>query len=70
VSSDTPTLAKRSSARPTDAASGASSDDEKDAPPAAAPAVVTSEQICGSAVMRTFAFLAGMGSVIDELAAL
>ncbi|GEM06176.1 transmembrane protein [Rhodotorula toruloides] len=69
VGSDTPTLTKRSTTKGTDGASGASSDDEKDTPPAG-PAAVTSEQICGSAVMRTFAFLAGMGSVMDELASL
>ncbi|BGP28655.1 hypothetical protein JCM10296v2_000391 [Rhodotorula toruloides] len=69
VGSDTPALSKRTTTKGTDAASGASSDDEKDAPPAT-PAAVTSDQICGSAVMRTFAFLAGMGSVIDELASL
>ncbi|GAA5995099.1 uncharacterized protein JCM10292_004539 [Rhodotorula paludigena] len=69
ASSTAPSLAKRA----TDGSG--SGDDKEKAPPssyssAGSDTLRTSEMICGSAVMRTFAFLAGMGAVVNELASL
>ncbi|BGP44750.1 hypothetical protein JCM10450v2_000564 [Rhodotorula kratochvilovae] len=67
----TPVLAKRGT-KETD---GLDAEDEKlpasgESSSGSSDTLKTSEMICGSAVMRSFAFLAGMGAVGNELAAL
>ncbi|GAA6050447.1 hypothetical protein JCM3770_002600 [Rhodotorula araucariae] len=68
----TPPLVKRGT-KETD---GSAAEDEKVPASGASPSgtsedtLKTSEMICGSAVMRSFAFLAGMGAVENELASL